>query len=54
MIVTTSGQVIRLQAKDVPNLGRDTIGVNLIIMSGCDNIDSVAKIEEEIEEITEE
>lgn len=55
LIVTTSGQVIRLAAKSIPSLGRDTIGVKLINMSGNDKVTSVAKIEEdEIEGIEEE
>lgn len=52
LIVTSSGNVIRLDTRDVPKLGRDTLGVKLIKISARDKVASVAKIEEhEIEEL---
>ena len=50
LISTTSGQVIRLGAKEVPKLGRDTLGVRLIKLGERDKVASVAKIEEGMEE----
>lgn len=51
LISTTSGQVIRLDAADVPELGRDTLGVRLIKLSSeKDKVASVAKIEEVMDE----
>src|SRR3989344_1493867 len=46
LISTTSGQVIRLGAREVPKLGRDTLGVRLIKLGERDKVASVAKIEE--------
>jgi DNA gyrase subunit A len=54
LIVTSSGQVIRLGAKSVPALGRDTLGVKLINLSGKDKVASVAKIEEALEGLGED
>lgn len=47
LVVATSGQVIRLDTKSIPELGRDTLGVKLINLSGKDKVASVAKISEE-------
>lgn len=48
LIVTNSGQVIRLDTKSVSKLGRATMGVKLINLSGSDKVVSVAKIDDEI------
>ncbi len=47
LIVTTSGNVIRLDTKDVPKLGRATMGVRLIKLGSSDKVASVAKLDEE-------
>ena len=55
LIVTNTGQVIRLDTKSVPKLGRDTMGVKLINLGNRDKVASVAKIEdEEVAKIVQE
>jgi DNA gyrase subunit A len=57
IIVSTSGKVIRLDTKEVPELGRATIGVKLIRLGASDQVVSIGllgQIEKELEaEITE-
>lgn len=47
LIATTSGKFIRLKDKVVPSLGRATMGVKLIKLSGGDKVSSVAVLEED-------
>jgi DNA gyrase subunit A len=55
LIMTNSGNAIRLKTKQIPVLGRATIGVKLIKLGAKDKVASVAKIEEAPqEEIKEE
>jgi len=55
LIVTNTGNVIRLDTKAIPKLGRDTLGVKLIKISARDKVASVAKLEEdEVAELEEE
>ena len=49
LIMTTSGQVIRLGTKGVSKLGRATMGVRLIKLGEKDRVASVAKITEDEE-----
>ncbi len=53
LIATSSGKVIRLAAKQIPTLGRATVGVRLIRLDDKDVVTSVATIEEELEGIEE-
>lgn len=50
LIATKSGKVIRLEAREVPVLKRDTQGVRLIKLNASDKVTSVALINEEPEE----
>jgi DNA gyrase subunit A len=51
LIATISGQVIRMGTKQVPLLGRDTMGVRLIKLDASDTATSVAILDTlEIEE----
>ncbi len=50
MIVTNHGVIIRLVMEEVSTLGRNTQGVRLIKLSGDQNVATVAKVKEEIEE----
>ncbi|EKD99789.1 MAG: hypothetical protein ACD_22C00173G0008 [uncultured bacterium] len=47
LIATTSGKVIRLSSKQVPQLGRATVGVRLIRIDESDRVTSVALLNEE-------
>jgi DNA gyrase subunit A len=47
LIATSSGKIIRLTSKQVPTLGRATVGVRLIRLEGSDSVTSVANLEEE-------
>jgi DNA gyrase subunit A len=47
LIATQSGMVIRVDTKQVPKLGRATLGVKLIKLKGKDKVTSVALIEDE-------
>ncbi|MBP8961114.1 DNA gyrase subunit A [Patescibacteria group bacterium] len=42
LLATTSGKVIRIEARGIPNLSRGTKGVRLIRLSGEDKVSSVA------------
>ncbi len=46
MLVSTSGQIIRLRVKDIPLQGRATIGVRLFMLSPGEKIVSLAKLAE--------
>jgi DNA gyrase subunit A len=50
IVATTSGKVIRLDSNEVPSLGRSTLGVKLINLSGRDSISSVAVLDFEEDE----
>lgn len=50
LIATESGMVIRVDAKQVPVLGRATLGVKLINLKASDGVTSVAVIEDEPKE----
>ncbi|MFZ5425235.1 MAG: DNA gyrase subunit A [Patescibacteria group bacterium] len=56
LIVSSSGKVIRLDEKQIPQLGRATQGVRLISLSASDKVSSTAIIseEEELEKIENE
>jgi DNA gyrase subunit A len=46
LIATQSGMVIRVDTKQIPKLGRATLGVKLIKIKGNDKVTSVALIED--------
>jgi DNA gyrase subunit A len=50
LLATQSGMVIRVDASQIPVLGRATLGVKLMKIKDSDNVTSVAKLEEELEE----
>ncbi|MBN1162703.1 DNA gyrase subunit A [Patescibacteria group bacterium] len=50
LIATESGKIIRLEAKQVPQLGRDTLGVRLIKLEDKDSVSSLALLFEDEEE----
>lgn len=54
MIITTQGIVIRLEVKDISELGRITSGVKLINMADDITVASIAKVRESATEETEE
>lgn len=54
LIATKSGMVIRVDSTQLPKLGRATLGVKLIKLKANDKVTSVAIIEEESEEESEE
>ena len=45
LLATTSGKMIRIEAKGIPNLSRSTKGVRLIRISDTDSVSSVAFLE---------
>ena len=51
MILSTSGSIIRMHARNISIMGRDTQGVIAMRMNGDDKVASIAKIftEEDIE-----
>ncbi len=49
LVASESGMMIRLEAKQVPSLGRATLGVRLIKLKPSDKVTSVAIIEDEVE-----
>ncbi len=53
LIVSNEGKVIRLPEKEVPKLGRATLGVRLIHLTGPDTVSAVAYLSEHVEEIKE-
>lgn len=53
LIVSTNGKVIRLDEKQVPRLGRATLGVRLLKLAASDKVSSAAFITEE-DEIAED
>lgn len=56
LIATQSGKMIRLESREIPILGRDTLGVRLITLDKDDKVISVAVLEEEpeLEEVSKE
>lgn len=54
LIATESGMIIRLDANEVPVLGRATLGVRLIKLADTDKVTSVAVVEEHEDTLTEE
>lgn len=50
LIATQSGKVIRLAAKQIPTLGRNTQGVRLIKLDSSDKVTSVAFLDKVVEE----
>jgi DNA gyrase subunit A len=44
MILSTSGTIIRMHARDISIMGRDTQGVIAMRLKGDDKVASIAKI----------
>ena len=49
LVASESGMMIRLEAKQVPSLGRATLGVRLIKLKPTDKVTSVAVMEDQEE-----
>ena len=47
MLISQQGVMIRMAAKDIPSIGRNTMGVTLMRLSGEDRVMSVASVPEE-------
>lgn len=52
LIATTSGKIIRLAIKDIPQIGRNTQGVRLIKLGEGDHVTSVAFLEPQLQDET--
>ena len=50
LIVSNEGKVIRLPERQVPKLGRATLGVRLINLSGNDTVSALAYLAEDLED----
>ena len=44
MIITTGGKVIRVRAKDISLIGRNTMGVSLVGLSEGEAVAAVARV----------
>lgn len=54
MLISNSGKIIRMKARAIPVIGRNTKGVRLIVLEEGEKVVSVAKLVEEEEENEEE